>query len=544
MTLGESKRSKTFAAKPEKPRNCTMSRDKSGFSPNDDGTKFVPVPYSRPKNTATSRLQEAKKDDKSSAIPYKIIGMLSRDRGARETQSEPRGPERNTGSAQDDSIQLTKSSELSTDSNANIKLRESFDEIGREQIRTKDDLSQTPRPSRDTRFSRPSHPDLTRPPTALHSKGTKLACPYLKFNPAVYGETLSCTRYFPSTHRLKEHLYRHHEQKPNCLRCGRVFENQADSAEHAQLEEPCNLIKNVSIEGFDKDQLKKLKSRKRARGDRSEEENWRNIYRILFPDCNVIPDPFYRIQYDDSIVEHSDLQELFTQDNDSGIDEQFFSKLEEIAEVSLDSAKRRAMLGLFKTFARKKIAETNKGHGPQHPGDACIASTKAISSSTMKNPSDARCGEDLTSSIPQDASVASLAIEAGTDGIDDTAGIASYFTTFDSIDEYDFTRALLDDQIPSSTPWQEANSNYIEGGLNQSCSYPFNEYLNMAAIFPDNTTNEGISVYNGVGKHMASNSLILASAEAAAADEKREEAVNINNNDTEADTYRMINARE
>lgn len=203
MTLGESKRSKTFAANPEQPRNYTLSTDKSGFSPNDDETKFVPVPYSRPKSTATSHLQEAKKDDKSSAIPYKVIGILSRYEDAGETQIEPRGPERNTGSTQDDSVQLAKSSGLSTNSNANIKPRESFDEIGKGQIRTKDDISQTPKASRDTRFSGSSHPDPTRPPTASHSKGIKLACPYLKFNPAVYGETLSCTRYFPSTHRLK-----------------------------------------------------------------------------------------------------------------------------------------------------------------------------------------------------------------------------------------------------------------------------------------------------------------------------------------------------
>ncbi|KAK1485589.1 hypothetical protein CCUS01_03729, partial [Colletotrichum cuscutae] len=341
-----------------------------------------------------------------------------------------------------------------------------------------------------------------------------------------------------------EHLYRHHEQKPHCLRCGKIFDNQADSAEHAQLEKPCNLVKNVSFEGFNKDQLKKLKSRKRTRGDRSEEENWRNIYLILFPDCTVIPDPFYRIQYDDSIVEHSELQKLFTQDNDSDMGEQFFSKLEEIAEVSLDGAKRRAMLTLFETFARKKIAETNKDHGPQHPGDACTASTKATSSLTMKNPSDARCVEDLTPSIPQDASVASLLLETGTDGIDDTAGISSCFATFGSIDEYDFTQALLDDQIPSLTQWQEAGLNCIEGGLNQLCSYPFNEYLDMAAICPNNILNEGSSVYNGVGEHMASNSLTQASVEAAVADEKREEAVKINNNDTEADTNGMINARE
>lgn len=211
--------------------------------------------------------------------------------------------------------------------------------------------------------------------------------------------------------------------------------------------------------------------------------------------------------------------------------EQFFSKLEEIAEVSLDSAKRRAVLGLFEAFAQKKIARTNESHGPQHPGGACTASQKATSSSTMKNLSDARCVEDFASSIHQDASVASLVLETGIDGIDDTTGVSSCFATFGSIDEHDFTQALWDDQIPSLTQWQEADSNCIEGGLNQLCSYPSNEYLDMAAICPNNILHEASSVYNGVGKHMASNSLTLASVEAAVADEKREEAVNINNND-------------
>ncbi|KAK1701068.1 hypothetical protein BDP55DRAFT_8831 [Colletotrichum godetiae] len=306
----------------------------------------------------------------------------------------------------------------------------------------------------------------------------------------------------------REHLYRHHEQKAHCLRCGKVFDNQADSAKHAQLDEPCNLVKDFFIEGFNKDQLKKLKSRKRARGDRSEEENWRKIYRILFPDCTVIPDPFYRIQYDDGIVQHSHLQKIFTHDNDSGINERFFSKLEEIAGASFDSAKRRAMLGFFETFAQEKLAETKEDHGPQHPGDDCTVSRKALRSSIMDKTSGADCVEDLTSSTPRDASVVSLVPETGTERVDDPQGSASRLATFDPIHEYDFTQALLDDQIRLSTPWQEVNLSWIEGGFDQLYSNPPNGYPDMATVQPCNnyTLNGESSVCNVAGKHTASNS--------------------------------------
>ncbi|KAK1533431.1 hypothetical protein CPAR01_10139 [Colletotrichum paranaense] len=311
LTLGETNRFKTSTAISEQPKNSALNREKSS-------------------------------------------------KGEEETQIGLQGPRRSIAPRQDDSAWLAKSPGLSTDGSGDIKInpRESSDAIGEEEAQKTDDLLQTPRSSKDTCFSVPRCPNPTNVPTPFHSKGLKLACPYLKFNPAV------SPRLIIDGPAFREHLYRHHEQKPHCLRCGKIFDSQADSAEHAQLEKPCNLVKNVSFEGFNKDQLKKLKSRKRTRGDRSEEENWRNIYLILFPDCTVIPDPFYRIQYDDSIVEHSELQKLFTQDNYSDMGEQFFSKLEEIAEVSLDGAKRRAMLMLFETFARKKIAKTNKDHGP------------------------------------------------------------------------------------------------------------------------------------------------------------------------------------
>lgn len=40
----------------------------------------------------------------------------------------------------------------------------------------------------------------------------------------------------------------------------------------------------LPLEGFDKAQERKLKSKKRNAGVQTEEEKWKGVYRILFPD--------------------------------------------------------------------------------------------------------------------------------------------------------------------------------------------------------------------------------------------------------------------
>lgn len=47
------------------------------------------------------------------------------------------------------------------------------------------------------------------------------------------------------------------------------------------------------VEGFNKDQEKKLRSRKKATADTTDEDKWREIYMILFPDDDLasIPTP-------------------------------------------------------------------------------------------------------------------------------------------------------------------------------------------------------------------------------------------------------------
>jgi hypothetical protein len=63
--------------------------------------------------------------------------------------------------------------------------------------------------------------------------------------------------------------------------------------DHQRSIQPCEVREEEPIEGFDKDQEKKLKSRKRSCPEQSEEDKWREVFRILFPDDepSIMPSP-------------------------------------------------------------------------------------------------------------------------------------------------------------------------------------------------------------------------------------------------------------
>ncbi|OCK79198.1 hypothetical protein K432DRAFT_355440 [Lepidopterella palustris CBS 459.81] len=122
----------------------------------------------------------------------------------------------------------------------------------------------------------------------------KLACPYFKRNPRKYQKFRSCPGPgWDTVHRLKEHLYRRHALPLRCPRCYQPFQNDAALNEHHRARQGCEVREEDPTEGFDKEQENKLKSRKRRQPDRSEEDRWRHVYRILFPDDipSAMPSP-------------------------------------------------------------------------------------------------------------------------------------------------------------------------------------------------------------------------------------------------------------
>jgi hypothetical protein len=79
-----------------------------------------------------------------------------------------------------------------------------------------------------------------------------------------------------------------------CPRCGEEFDSPAPLVEHLRAATPCPL-KNLSTrEGITRTQEEKLRCRKNKKKSKlTEEDKWRHIYEILFPDDNpeLMPSP-------------------------------------------------------------------------------------------------------------------------------------------------------------------------------------------------------------------------------------------------------------
>ncbi|KAI0535423.1 kinase-like domain-containing protein [Xylaria digitata] len=139
---------------------------------------------------------------------------------------------------------------------------------------------------------------LTSPTT---TPGRKMfACPFSKRTEKKYVSTKDwkcCLGPGPgwTIHRLKGHLYRKHAS-PNfqCLRCLIEFEDVASLHRHQRLTTPCSVQTNTEtgIEKIDAQKISQLKKKSRRCSD---EEKWRNIYRIIFPLDAIadIPSPYY-----------------------------------------------------------------------------------------------------------------------------------------------------------------------------------------------------------------------------------------------------------
>ncbi|KAI0206765.1 hypothetical protein F4808DRAFT_454683 [Astrocystis sublimbata] len=125
----------------------------------------------------------------------------------------------------------------------------------------------------------------------------RLACPYFKYNPTKYQQWPICPGPgWSDVHRVKEHLYRKHRQpRFRCVRCWECFDSEQTYIDHQRAQIPCELGEKEPIEGFDAEQERQLKSRKKRSRVVSEIDKWKAVYQILFPHIppERIPSPFY-----------------------------------------------------------------------------------------------------------------------------------------------------------------------------------------------------------------------------------------------------------
>lgn len=128
----------------------------------------------------------------------------------------------------------------------------------------------------------------------------RLACPFFKRNPHRYKDQSKCVGPgWMTVHRLKEHLYRRHMLPIHCYRCREVFPSDRLLQLHSRSEVRCAVRDDASgeqeLEGIDASQERLLRSRRRT--DKSEEDKWRDVFRICFPaDApDSVPTPWFEL---------------------------------------------------------------------------------------------------------------------------------------------------------------------------------------------------------------------------------------------------------
>lgn len=121
--------------------------------------------------------------------------------------------------------------------------------------------------------------------------GARFACPFYKHDPDRYRNRRTCPGPgWPTVHRMKEHLYRSHSQPIFCPICYSTFKSDKDQSNHVRLQQ-CQRSDPQNIEGIDRETVFTL--RKRTTASRLEEDKWRDVYHVLFPEVSEadIPSP-------------------------------------------------------------------------------------------------------------------------------------------------------------------------------------------------------------------------------------------------------------
>ncbi|KAK4166915.1 hypothetical protein QBC43DRAFT_11351 [Cladorrhinum sp. PSN259] len=156
--------------------------------------------------------------------------------------------------------------------------------------------------------------DGYRPPSSP-SKGSpgsvkRFACPFRKRDPHKYNihDHEVCTiRSWSAISRLKEHLYRRH-YKTHCQRCKQTFADPRELEEHEMMIQGCEVVDGNIPSDITTHQEKQLKSRKHNARRKTDEEKWREIYELLFPNEPVpspYPEPTGDLRYTSSEAQNS-----------------------------------------------------------------------------------------------------------------------------------------------------------------------------------------------------------------------------------------------
>jgi hypothetical protein len=78
----------------------------------------------------------------------------------------------------------------------------------------------------------------------------------------------------------------------HCERCWQTFNNQQKLKAHITVDatEICQVTPGQQPDGLTPEMERKLRSRKKAHRDQTDDDRWKEMYRLLFPN-EVVPSP-------------------------------------------------------------------------------------------------------------------------------------------------------------------------------------------------------------------------------------------------------------
>ncbi|KAF4986252.1 hypothetical protein FDECE_16045 [Fusarium decemcellulare] len=108
----------------------------------------------------------------------------------------------------------------------------------------------------------------------------RLACPFYQFDPVRYHR---CYNYALDHNRIViQHLFRSHTQPKHCELCLERFPDYDSLRDHRQ-DLQCEKREYIAPDGITPQQKRKLQSRSSKIGEKAEDDEWFEIYEIVFP---------------------------------------------------------------------------------------------------------------------------------------------------------------------------------------------------------------------------------------------------------------------
>ncbi|TVY48990.1 Resistance to glucose repression protein [Lachnellula occidentalis] len=131
-----------------------------------------------------------------------------------------------------------------------------------------------------------------RSPAPREGGETRFACPFRKHNSRqynIYNNRVCALNHWRSIARVKCH-----QVSPHCKRCWRTFKTQQQLDSHITVAatDICEVQPGNPPTGITPAVERQLRSRKKSHPNQTDEERWKDIYKLLFPN-EEIPSPYF-----------------------------------------------------------------------------------------------------------------------------------------------------------------------------------------------------------------------------------------------------------